>query len=66
MSAERTNDLQSSTPDETIVEEKSTDTPVAISYNNAWYRYLNEDWIATLFGLLLVILLVVGWLHSIP
>ncbi|GCE25171.1 hypothetical protein KDA_06550 [Dictyobacter alpinus] len=31
-----------------------------------WYQYLNEDWLATLFGLLLVILLVVGLLHSIP
>jgi hypothetical protein len=66
MSTERSDDLQSVTPDETSIEERSTEASGFISHNNAWYRYLNEDWLATLFGLLLVLLLVVGWLHSIP
>jgi hypothetical protein len=66
MSTERSDDLQSIKPEETIIEEKATGASGLISHNNAWYRYLNEDWLATLFGLLLVILLVVGWLHSIP
>jgi len=34
--------------------------------NHLWYRSLNEDWLATGAGLLLVILIVIGWLHSIP
>lgn len=33
---------------------------------HAWYQHLSEDWLATFFGLLLVILIVVGLLHSIP
>ena len=66
MSTERSEDLQSITPDETIIEERATGVSVPTSHNNAWYRYLNEDWLATLFGLLLVLLLIIGWLHSIP
>ncbi|HLG75502.1 MAG TPA: hypothetical protein VKX46_03765 [Ktedonobacteraceae bacterium] len=37
-----------------------------VSARPAWYTFLNEDWLATLFGLLLVILLVAGLLHTIP
>jgi ABC-type nickel/cobalt efflux system permease component RcnA len=35
-------------------------------HKRAWYTTLNEDWLATIAGLILVVLLVVRVLHAIP
>lgn len=35
-------------------------------HKRAWYATLNEDWLATIAGLILVVLLVVRVLHAIP
>lgn len=59
-------DITTVAADETTQVQEGTAAAFQIPQNRAWYRYVNEDWLATLFGLLLVILLVVGLLHSIP
>jgi hypothetical protein len=41
-------------------------TAVQVPSNALWYRYVNEDWFATIVGLLLVLLIVVGLIHAIP
>jgi hypothetical protein len=67
MATERTDgDLHSGTPVETAVAAGDAGAALHVPNNRVWYRYLSEDWLATIAGLLLVILLVVGWLHSIP
>lgn len=53
-------------PDTTGHVQENGDTALPLASQRAWYASLNEDWLATLFGLLLVILLVIGLLHSIP
>jgi len=52
--------------DETTAVQEAAGTVVEIPNKRVWYRSLSEDWLATLAGLLLVVLLVIGWLHSIP
>lgn len=64
---ERTDGTASVSSEETNQAQEGIGAAAAqISNAHAWYTYFNEDVFATLFGLLLVILLVVGWLHTIP
>jgi hypothetical protein len=66
MATERSEDIGSGASGETTRTQEDASAIIQASHNRAWYTVLNEDWLATLFGLLLVILLVVGLLHSIP
>ncbi|GER86507.1 hypothetical protein KDW_06690 [Dictyobacter vulcani] len=66
MTTESTDDKTTAPVDETAQVQEGTGAAIHVPTQNTWYRYFNEDWLATLFGLLLVILLVVGLLHSIP
>jgi hypothetical protein len=66
MATEKSHDTESVPSEETTLAPEDTSAPAQVPQKRAWYTYLNEDWVATLFGLLLVVLLVVGLLHSIP
>jgi hypothetical protein len=62
---EKFDDTRSGVPEEAVGTQGDAQASVSVP-NKPWYTYLSEDWLATIFGLLLVLLLVVGWLHSIP
>jgi uncharacterized integral membrane protein len=66
VSTERPDDAESIAAPNAVLTQEDGNATIQGPDHRVWYQYLNEDWLATLVGLLLVILIVVGLLHSIP
>ncbi len=66
MTTEKSTHPDSSVSGEATLTQEGVVETVQILENSAWYKRLSEDWLATLLGLLLVLLIVVHFIHSVP
>ena len=59
------------TSDQEVASSESVVSPLQEKRNEAqqprpWYSFVNEDWLATIVGLILALLIVIRLFHNIP